>query len=169
MKIIATLAIALSTVLAQAVPTTNQPPRSAIVEWDASTSPGIANYTVYCSTNPFWVGTNMVLSPILVQQWPEPSTVTNQNTGPILAVGRTYYFVVTATDTNGFESAYSQQVSLFITPRVMPQPPTVHIPILLSGSSTPVGPWDPVDLLAEYLITPDCDYAFYRAVVDIHR
>lgn len=149
-------------------PTTNQPPRSALVEWIGSPSPGLASYTLYCSTNPFWVGTNMVLSPVLVSQWSTPMTKTNQLTGPVLQVDRTYYFVVTATDTNSIESDYSNQASLTVPERTV-LPPTLKTTIQLAGSSTPVGPWDPVDLLAEYWITPDCDYAFYRAVVDIHR
>lgn len=156
-------------ILAVAGPTTNQPPRSALVEWDASTSPGIVSYTIYCSTNPFFVGTNMVLAPITAGLWTVPSNKTSQLTGPILTVGRTYYFVATATDTNGFESAYSQQATLFVSPVPMPLPPTLHVTIQLVGSSTPVGPWDPIDLLADYLITPDCDYAFYRDVLTIHR
>lgn len=154
---------------AAALPTTNQPPRAAIVEWDLSTSPGIANYTLYCSTNQFWQGTNMVLAPVLVQQWSESATTVSQNTGPILAVGRTYWFVITATGSNGVESVYSPQVSLFVPPREAPLPPTLHVTIQLVGSSTPVGPWDPIDLLADYLITPDCEYAFYRDVLTIHR
>lgn len=164
------LACLLSSVplLVNALPTTNQPPRSAIVEWDLSPSLGVASYTVYCSTNPFWIGTNMVLSPSLLTQISVQSNKTNCNTGSVLPVGKTCYFVLTATDTNGLESAYSQQASVFVAPRDL-QPPALHITIQLVGSSTPVGPWDPIDLLADYLITPDCEYAFYRDVLTIHR
>lgn len=152
-----------------ALPTTNQPPRAALVEWDASPSPGVASYTVYCSTNSFWQGTNMVLAPALTGSWIVAPTKTNQLTDPVLQIGRTYYFVLTATGTNGFESGYSQQATIMVTPREVPLPPTLHVTIQLVGSSTPVGPWDPIDLLCDYLITPDCEYAFYRDVLTIHR
>lgn len=110
----------------------------------------------------------MVLSPVLLNQQVVQANKTNCNTGPVLPVGKTCYFVVTALDTNGLESAYSQQASVFVAPRDL-QPPTLHVTIQLVGSSTPVGPWDPIDLLCDYLITPDCEYAFYRDVLTIHR
>lgn len=153
-------------IVAFALPTTNYPPRSAIVDWASPNGAAPTNYVVYASTNHFWQGTNMVLSPILVGQW-NAGNVTVFTTPAVFLNGFTYYFVVTAQYTNG-ESVYSQEASVTATLPFLP-PPTIHTTIQLSGSSTPVGPWDPIDLLAEYLITPDCDYAFYRSVVDIHR
>lgn len=164
--ILTSLAIALLPIVTWALPTTNQPPRAVLAIWDASVSVGVTNNVLYASTNHFWIGTNMVLSPTLAGQW-NAGTQTNFTTPDVFQVGRTYYFVVTCQSSNG-ESAYSQEASLLITPREI-LPPTLHITIQLVGSSTPVGPWEPIDLLADYLVTPDCEYAFYRDVLTIHR
>lgn len=166
MKTTLTSLFACLPLLANALPTTNTPPRAALIGWDAPIGGTPTNYVVYASTNHFWVGTNMVLNPILVGQW-NAGTGVSLITPYVLTLGSTYWFVVTAQYTNG-ESAYSAEASITVPPIYLP-PPTLHITIQLVGSSTPVGPWEPIDLLADYLITPDCEYAFYRDVLTIHR
>jgi hypothetical protein len=74
---------------------------SATLTWNANTESDLAGYKVYRATAPGAYG-----APIATLQ----GNVTNYvATG--LQVGTTYYFVVTAYDTAGNESAYSNEVS----------------------------------------------------------
>jgi hypothetical protein len=67
--------------------------------WDANTEPDLAGYRIYHGT-----GSGV---------YPNVSDVGNTTTATIsnLTAGQTYYFAVTAYDTEGLESGYSNQVS----------------------------------------------------------
>lgn len=83
--------------------------------WDANSEPDLAGYKVYRGTVSGTYGTPVTLP---LSALPNPSAP--QWTSPSLANGR-YYFAVTAYNTAGLESGYSNEVSTTIaTP---PAPP----------------------------------------------
>jgi hypothetical protein len=87
--------------------------------WDASTDPSVAGYKIYYGvasrtyTNSLDVGTN--------------TTVTISN----LVEGVTYYFAATTYDTNGLESAFSDEI-VYTVPLPVNQPPTLNAPANLT-------------------------------------
>ena len=76
---------------------------SAILSWTASTS-SVMGYNSYFSTTSGGPYTKLTSSPDAVTSYTDSSVV----------AGQTYYFVVTAVDSSGDESAYSNEVSATI-------------------------------------------------------
>lgn len=74
-----------------------------VLDWDASISPAVAGYNVYYGTN----SGNYIYK----LDAGNSTTLTVSN----LVCGETYYFVATAYDTTGNESAFSGEIS-FIVP-----------------------------------------------------
>ena len=73
------------------------------ISWEESTEPGVAGYSVYYGTS----------SMTYTQSLDIGSCIDNIEIGD-LDEGYTYYFAVTAYDSGGNESAYSEEVSVFI-------------------------------------------------------
>ena len=67
--------------------------------WDPHSEPDLAGYKVYVGTNPGVYGAPVNIGNITEFE------VTN------LSRGKTYYFAVTAYDTSGMESGFSNEVS----------------------------------------------------------
>ena len=80
------------------------------LQWDANTEPDLAGYNVYWDSDqagePYTNSLSMTLSD---DENSDPNLVEKTVTG--LASGTTYWFVVTAYDTEGLESGYSNEVS----------------------------------------------------------
>jgi hypothetical protein len=88
--------------------------------WDASTSPNIAGYKVYVGT-----ATGTYTAPI---------TIGNQTTYTVTGLGPgTFYFAVTAFNTAGNESGFSNEVNTTIAGGTTP--PVLHVPTI-----PPIGP-----------------------------
>lgn len=88
--------------------------------WDASTSPNIAGYRVYVGT--------------ASRTYTAPITIGNQTTYTVTALGPgTFYFAVTAFNTAGNESDFSNEVSTTIATGTTP--PNLHVPTI-----PPIGP-----------------------------
>jgi hypothetical protein len=85
------------------------PAQSVKLAWDASPSPGIASYRIYFGTNSgrYAYSTNVGLV--------RTQTVVLPRTGR-------WFFAATATDTNGIESLFSNEVQT----EVRPKSPAVH-------------------------------------------
>lgn len=88
-------------------------------EWDQNTEPDMAHYTLYQS--------NFSGGPyIAVEDIPHPETTTTRTvTGDY---NQSFFWVLTATDTSGNESGYSNQVTY-----KLPAPPDVTPPAPPSG------------------------------------
>jgi hypothetical protein len=119
LSFIAGLVMLVSTCVAANI-NTNQP-YAVILSWDASSSGVlVSGYNVYVSTNSFYVGTNMVLNPVLVVPVKDVgnnlTTIINN-----LVTGITYHFVVTAYNSDRFESLYS--IEAMFTKTNSPLPP----------------------------------------------
>jgi fibronectin type 3 domain-containing protein len=84
-----------------AQPTTPQPTESATLTWTPNTESDLAGYRVYRATS-----SGGYRAPIATVA---PSSATYTATG--LQPGRTYFFVVTAFDASGNESARSSEIS----------------------------------------------------------
>jgi len=108
-KLTLTFALLLTGVLWGQQPVPSPAQSAAILSWGASPTPGVMVYTLYqgissgvystsinCGTNLSWSVSNLVR-------------------------GTTYYFAVTATDTNSLTSPYSNEAST--TAAVIPMPP----------------------------------------------
>ena len=82
------------------------------VSWNANTEADLAGYNVYYGTAPGAYG----------------EAISTSETSQLLTLtpseGTTYYFAVTAYDTSGNESDYSEEVSLFIPDPTAPEKPT---------------------------------------------
>lgn len=76
---------------------------SAWLEWQPVTSPGLAGYRVHYGTNsgvyPFRQDVGLVTTNVVPLPWRGP-----------------WFFVVTARDTNGFESRFSNEAMVFAQP-----------------------------------------------------
>ena len=81
---------------------TSAPQHSVDLSWNASASPGVVGYNVYRKTNEDYSRINGGLD-----------TSTSYKDGTVLA-GGTYYYVVTAVDNDGIESAPSKSVTAVI-------------------------------------------------------
>lgn len=83
------------------------------VTWNPNTEPDLAGYKLYHGT--------------ASGQYGEPVDVGNV-TGHVMEItpqyGATYYFALTAYDTSGNESGYSDEASCFIPDGVKPEKPT---------------------------------------------
>lgn len=83
------------------------------VTWNANTEPDLAGYRLYVGE--------------VSGQYSEPIDVGNV-TGHVMEItpeyGATYYFALTAYDTSGNESGYSDEASCFIPDGVKPEKPT---------------------------------------------
>ena len=116
--------------------------------WNASTAPGVSNYTVY-----FGVGS---------QQYTNSTPVTNQTNASITlpARGVTYYFAVTCTDNRGLESAFSNEVNY--TPPAPPAPPNLKplVVLVVQNAPSPQGPF--IDAGMNWSVSPDGPQMFYR-------
>src|ERR1017187_8303070 len=77
--------------------------------WDPSLAPNIACYRLYCGTHPG-----------VYKQTIEVGNATTTQVSN-LVTGTTYFFAVTASDTTGLESAFSNEVSYDI-PSATPSP-----------------------------------------------
>lgn len=77
------------------------PTGSVTLQWDPNTEPDLAGYKVYSSTLSGLYGDPIATLP--------PSVTTYQSTG--LAKGVTYFFVVSAYNTQGIESPPSEEVA----------------------------------------------------------
>ena len=73
------------------------------ISWEGSTEPGVAGYSVYYGTS----------SMTYTQSLDVGSCINSIEIGD-LDEGYTYYFSVTAYDSGGNESTYSEEVSVFI-------------------------------------------------------
>lgn len=123
------LLILLATIQAAAQPTA---PRAVIgptfvnigLAWDANPETDLAGYKVYWGT--------------ATRQYGTPIQVSGTPTSPAFTLtgfaGGTYFFAVTAYNTSGLESGFSNEVSATILPN--PPPPTV-------GPTGPMGPVGP--------------------------
>ena len=89
---------------------------SATVRWQANTEPDLQEYRVYTGTSSRTYGT------------PVPVGKVTSYTINDLEEGITYYFAVTAVDTSGNESGFSQEVSKTI--------PDIHAPTVALTSPT---------------------------------
>jgi hypothetical protein len=98
--------------------------QSAVVAWDPNSEPDIAGYRIYRSE---LLGT---YPPVSLNNGLTTSTsftdYTPQN-------GRTYYYVITAMNSVGMESDYSDAITVTIPPKITNQPPAVS-----AGSSQTV-------------------------------
>jgi len=83
------------------------------LSWDMDSYSGVAGYILYWSTNSFYIGTNPVVVPAPGFQSTNTGAATNITLSG-LAVGQTYFFVVTAVNTNGFESLPSNEGAVTI-------------------------------------------------------
>ena len=77
------------------------PTGSVTLQWDPNTEPDLAGYKVYSSTLSGLYGDPIATLP--------PSVTTYQSTG--LVKGVTYFFVVSAYNTQGIESPPSEEVA----------------------------------------------------------
>jgi hypothetical protein len=84
-------------------------PYVASFGWDPSPDPSVSGYRIYYGTTPGTYSSSILAG--------------NATTAivPGLAAGVTYYFVITAYDVNGVESAYSDEISF------IPGQPTVQL------------------------------------------
>jgi len=89
--------------------TTAPAQRSVTLAWDPSVSDGIAGYRVYQG------GASRAYTNVI------PVGLGTSNTVPGLIIGATYWFAVTAFDTNGLESDFSNEVS-YTVPAPKPAP-----------------------------------------------
>lgn len=124
---------------------------SVTLAWDANTETDLAGYNLYIGTNTRQYST--VIPAGLA------TTITTTN----LALGVTNYFAVTAFNTAGLESDFSNEV--FWRPPVKPSAPKqLRITATLQAGASVTGPWD--DLAS---ITWDGTIAeekrFFRAVM----
>ena len=78
---------------------------SVVLTWDASTSPDVVGYNVYRS------GVSGGPYARLNGSTPVPALT---YTDTVVQAGLTYYYVVTAVDSEGNESAYSNQASALV-------------------------------------------------------
>lgn len=85
---------------------------SATVSWQACSDPDLEGYRVYCGTAPGIYGPYIPVGKV--------TTFTLDG----LTEGATYYFVVTAVDTAGNESAYSSPVVSKTIPSAAPSRPS---------------------------------------------
>ena len=92
--------------------------------WDSSPSANITNYSVYYGTVSRSYGQKASAGP------------TTQTSLGGFSAGTTYYLAVTATDTNGMESDYSNEVS-FTVPAM---PATPQLTLVRSGTKS-VASW----------------------------
>lgn len=130
------------------------PCAGATLEWDANTETNIGGYKVYVgpssrnyTTN--WTTTNTTF------------TVTN------VPVNRgSNFFAVTAFDTDGLESEYSDEVSGVFTNRPARVTGVRLTPVLTAQSApTPTGPWSPEVQLVELELTAQS--RFYRLAIAV--
>lgn len=122
------------------------------LEWDSNTETNLSGYKVYVgkssrgyttnfvTTNTFFVFTNLAAS------------VPGGGNTP---VGATYFFAVTAFDTDGLESEYSDEVFLTLTNRPL-KVKNVRFSARLAVQSAPAvnGPWSQEPELGEVDLTP---------------
>jgi len=83
-----------------------------LVSWNPNSEADLAGYNVYYGTASGQYGEAI------------STTETSQLLTLTPSEGTTYYFAVTAYDTSGNESGYSEEVSLFIPDPIAPAPPT---------------------------------------------
>jgi fibronectin type 3 domain-containing protein len=81
------------------------PPLSIALSWDASTSGDVVGYYVYRGTRSGGPYARLMNIPI-------PTTTYTDSS---VSIGTTYYYVVTAVDGHGVESAYSNQAKATLT------------------------------------------------------
>ena len=74
-----------------------------MVSWEANTETGLGGYRVYYGTSSMTYTQSLDVSPLI-----------NSIEIGDLSQGYTYYFAITAYDTEGYESAYSEEVSVSI-------------------------------------------------------
>ena len=111
---------------------------SVVVSWQPNTEPDLAGYRIfYGTTTNFY---SVTLDAGTATQW----TVNN------LTTGNTYYFAVTAYDTCGNESAYSQEASILIQDIA---PPTVVSSACEMGDRVKVVFSEPLEKASAELIT----------------
>jgi len=112
--------------------------QNIILEWDASNSPDVTGYNLY-------YGTNSGSYPVKIDAG-DSTSVTISN----LLAGVTYYFVATAYDANGDESAYSNEVT-FILPGILTLTPGANAgdPALIQFPVAP-GHWYEVQATSNF-------------------
>lgn len=111
----------LAAVGATAGPTTNTVSVPLTWNYDFINNPGVTNFTVFYgngSAPPGWTGTNVTCGCYQVQV----NTGLSTNFTTTLPRGFTYFFAVTATDTNGLMSDFSNEVTTNLVAK--PSPPT---------------------------------------------
>ncbi len=97
-----------------------------VLMWDSNTEPDISGYRMYRSETQ---GTGYVVVSG-GQLIPHTGDGTESWTDETVQYGKTYYWVVTALNTSGLESGYSNEVSLFIA---NPNPPSAPSGLRVSG------------------------------------
>jgi len=112
--------------------------QNIILEWDASDSPEVAGYNLY-------YGTNSGSYPFKIDAG-NSTAVTVSN----LLAGVTYYFVATAYDANGDESAYSNEAP-FVLPGILTLTPGANAgdPALIQFPVAP-GHWYEVQASTDF-------------------
>lgn len=78
------------------------PPAATTFTWKASSSPNVIRYNVYRAQNSG--------GPYVMVAWSVGTSFTDSN----VSSGRRYYYVVTAVDRSGAESAHSAEISLAV-------------------------------------------------------
>lgn len=138
------------------------PCAAATLEWDANSETNIGGYKVYHSSLsrhtpgivpfvPYVISTNSTTNITF--------TITN-------LVNGTNWFAVTAFDTDGLESDYSDEVFLVWTNRPAKVRGVRFAPTLNAQSApTPTGPWSPEVQLAELELTANS--RFYRLAIAV--
>lgn len=152
------LALILSALTLSAATVTN-PPASVWVTWDPSPDASVRGYYVWTATNSLALATNFVKTPAGTNC---VATVTN------MVRGKTYFFVVTATNQSGLESDFSNEVQYTVPSP--PPPPTLRVIVQLTfqRAEGPSGPWtDEVKFPAYAFLPADDAHYFYRGVMDI--
>lgn len=161
MKILSWLLLAVTLALpAFGRPSTNQ---TVTLAWDPNPEVDIAGYRLYHGTETRFGNTNEVyLEPVIEITNATQCVVTN------LEYGFTYFFAVTAFNTSGLESDFSNEVS-YTTPN-KPSTTTLRNPvrlsIILQRSDDPQGPYSDLDVFY-YGIFPDGQHDFYRSSLSV--
>ena len=134
---------------AQALLFPTNPPASVTLAWDAPTNADVVGYTLYWG--------------VATRSYTNTLKLPNVTTGTIsnLALGTTYFFAATVSDSLGLESDLSNEVTY--TTKSPPAAPLLHGIITLAVEDAPdlAGPWLDAGL-PEFTVSEDWLKRFYR-------
>lgn len=138
------------------------PCAAATLEWDANSETNIGGYKVYHSSLSRYTPGLVPFVPYLIST----NSTTNITFTITNLVNGTNWFAVTAFDTDGLESDYSDEVSLVWTNRPAKVQGVRFAPTLTAQSApTPTGPWSPEVQLVELELTANS--RFYRLAIAV--